>query len=111
MRFLFNPASICPMFLIFLSILQSVTFFYSARSTLRGDNDTAFSVHSSLSRDEYVLLFTIHGKVKIFILPIFVVFVFFFSTLNKIIFPILVYALSFVASRIVFIVFRNKYKK
>ena len=110
MRFLINSASICPVFLIFLSVLQGATFFYSARSAFQGEGNTAFSVHNSLSRDEYALLSTIHGKTKMFIIPIFVVFVFFFSTLYKIVFPILIYTLSFVASRIIFIVVRNKQK-
>lgn len=111
MSFVINAASICPVFLIFLSVIQSFTFLSSARSALNGESDTAFSVHSDLSREEYAKFFTIHGKAKIYILPFYVIFVFFFSTIFKILVPIVVYILSFVISKIIFILIRNKQKK
>ena len=111
MSFVINVASICPIFLVFLSVIQSITFLSSAHSALNGDGETAFSVYNNLSREEYATLFTIHGKAKICALPLYVVFVFFFSTIFKILCPILIYILSFVVSKLVFISIRNKQKK
>ena len=95
-------ASICPVFLIFLSALQSVIFMGSSKSADRGEPDTAFSANNSLTISEYSLLSRIHGLSKIAIIPIFVAFVFFFPPIIKIILPIVLYVMSFIIAKAVF---------
>ncbi len=102
-----NIASICPLFLILLSVLQSITFFSSAQSSLNEESETAFSSNDNMSREEYSKLFSIHGKIKLCILPFLAIFIFFFSTILKIVVPVLIYILSFVISKIIFIVIKK----
>ena len=95
-------ASICPVFFIFLSALQSVIFIESSKSADNGESDTAFSANNSLTNSEYSLLIRIHGLSKIAIIPIFVAFVFFFPPIVKIILPIMLYVMSFIIAKAVF---------
>ncbi len=111
MHFLINAASICPFLLILLSVIQSITFISSARSALKGESETAFSAYNTLSKDEYAVLFKIHGIDKIVIIPLFVIFIFFFSSFLKILIPILIYILSFLVSKIIFLILCNKQKR
>lgn len=117
MNFVINTASICPIFLIFLSLLQSSLFFSSARSASKGDFffDTSFNYtqafSSGFSSKEYENFFTLQGKLQLYMLPIYAIFVFFFSTVFKLVIPILIYVLSFNIAKFVFIAIRNKQKR
>lgn len=102
-----NIASICPLFLIFLSLLQIMTFISSAKSAENGESETAYSEHNDLTQNEQATLFRVHGLTKIAILPILVVFAIFFSSVYKIILPIVIYIASFLVARWIFIKKRN----
>ena len=97
-----NVASICPLFLIFLSLLQAMTFISSANSAKNDENETSYSTNNTLTNKEYYTLFRTHGFTKIAIIPILVVFTVFFSSVLKIIVPIVVYIASFLLARIIF---------
>ena len=97
-----NITSICPLFLIFLSLLQAMTFISSANSAKNDENETSYSNNNTLTNKEYYTLFRIHGLTKIAIIPILVVFTIFFSSVLKIIVPIVVYIASFLLARIIF---------
>ena len=97
-----NIASICPLFLIFLSLLQAITFISSAKSAENGGSETAYSPQNELSRTEYALLFRTHGTLKISLLPILLCFSIFFSSVIKVIFSIIFYIASFALAKIIF---------
>ena len=104
-----NAASICPLFLAFLSLLQIMTFISSANSADEGETETAFLDQNGLTRIEQSVLFRIHGLTKIAILPSLVVFSIFFSPVYKIIIPIATYIASFLVARWIFIKKRDNH--
>ena len=98
-----NVASICPLFLVFLSLLQAMTFISSAKSAENGESETAYSAHNELTRDEQAALFRVHGLTKIAVLPMLLIFAIFFQSVYKIILPIVIYVASFLLARLVVI--------
>lgn len=104
-----NAASICPLFLAFLSLLQIMTFISSANSADEGETETAYSDQNGLTRIEQSDLFRIHGLTKIALLPLLALFAVFFSSVYKIILPIVIYIVSFLVARWIFIKKRNNH--
>ena len=105
-----NVSSICPLFLIFLSLLQTMTFISSANSANNGESETSYSTTNTLSNKEYYTLFRIHGFTKIAIIPILLVFTIFFSSVLKIIIPIVIYIASFLLARCCFLEVEHRKK-
>ena len=87
--------------MIFLSLIQTVTF-VSASSEI-SPHDTAYSANNTLSLEEFKLLCKIHAMAKVLIIPALVVFIFFFSTLWKLVIPIVIYVASFLVAKVVFV--------
>ena len=106
-----NVSSICPLFLIFLSLLQTMTFISSANSANNGESETSYSTTNTLANKEYYTLFRIHGFTKIAIIPILVVFTIFFSSVLKIIIPIVIYIASFLLARCCFLKVEHRKKQ
>lgn len=102
-----NISSICPLILIFLSLLQAMTFISSANSVNNGEGEASYSTNNMLTNKEYADLFHIHGFAKIAIIPLLAVFSIFFSSIYKIILPIVIYIVSFLLARWIFLKKRN----
>ena len=100
-----NMASICPAFLMFLSIMQTLTFISASNDS--SPYDTAYSVNNTLTNDDYKMLCKMHAMSKITIMPMLALFIFFFSSVWKLIVPIVIYVVSFVIVKLLF----TRYKK
>ena len=94
-------SSICPAFLIFLSFIQGITFAFAARDL--SPFETAYSENNELTREEYGRLCRIHAGTKFLAIPLFAFFALFFSSLWKFVVPLLIYFLSFVIAKLVFV--------
>ena len=98
-----SPLSLVPLVLIGLSLLQMLLFKEQGEADDRLDN-TAYSLYEDgLTSADRTRLMELHRIVKLAILPLLAVFCLYFGTIVKIIVPTVIYALSFVAVRVVFL--------
>ncbi len=97
-----SPLSLVPLVLMGLSLLQMFLFKEQSETDERLDS-TAYSLHEDglIGRD-YTRLMQIHRDARLVILPLLAVFCLYFGTIVKIVAPLAIYALSFVAVRVIF---------
>jgi hypothetical protein len=102
-----SPLSLVPLALMGLSLLQMLLFKEQGETDTRLDT-TAYSLHEDgLTAHDHARLMQLHRDARAIVLPLLAVFCLYFGAIVKVVAPLAIYALSFVAVRVVFL-WQNK---
>ena len=98
-----SSLSLVPLALMGISLLQMFLFKEQSETDPSLDS-TAYALHEDgLTAHDHTRLMQIHRDARLIILPLLLIFCLYFGAIVKIVAPIIIYALSFVAVRVVFL--------